>query len=184
MISLQIQIIPRSPIVLVIRGHWSAKWCIEVVLSAFSRLNLPKVEFTFEFVLYLRELSYERVHCSLESCCRCEGAIGLDFEEEVRLERVKNLVAGEQHSRHGEELSKDARFVKIYTQVRLNDIRSQQVCQRVILFHDLYCRGVRDLRVFLDLHTYDGIISDMRRASKLCQLTVSRHRLAQKAPIC
>ena len=115
MISLQIQIIPRSPIVLVIRGHWSAKRRIEVVLSAFSRLNLPKVEFTFEFVLYLRELCYERVRCGLKSCCRSAGAIGLDFEEEVRLERVRNLVAGEQHSGHGEELSEDAKFVKRYT---------------------------------------------------------------------
>jgi hypothetical protein len=60
---------------------------------------------------------------------RRDAAVGLDLDEEVGLERVRDLVAGEEHLRRREQLG------------------AEHVRERVVLLDDLDRRRVRDLRV-------------------------------------
>ena len=81
-----------------------------------------------------------------------DRTVGLDFDEEVGVERVGDFVAGEEYVRHGEKLPRDG--ASVYDTAasvgKVKYSRAEQIGERVILLHDLNRSSVGDLGVFDD----------------------------------
>lgn len=120
-----------------------------------SAICVPERELSFELGFQRGKRADKLRACLFEQCGGGDGPVSLNLDEEVRLQRVWDLVASEEDLRHGEKLAKTQTGVRagLLRMTREDHVRSEHVAQGVILLHDFNRGSIRDLSILDKLYT-------------------------------
>ena len=119
-----------------------------------------KREFPLEFLLQRRKITDKLGARLSQNFHWCLSPIRLEFDQEVGMQRVRNLVTSEKDVVHPQKFPR-ANLSPETRRELIQDAPPDHICQGMVLLHDLYRGSVGDLGVICYLDSVDDDSGDL-----------------------